>query len=84
MSTTYGYATKLFLESEFQPKGNKQTKNANSQQNLEDFWARTDSEIKSFKYYTKKDKIIFGQNCHQEDRSLPLKRPYSLSMLSLL
>ena len=46
MSTTYGYVTKLFLESEFQHKGNKQTKNANSQQNLEDFWARTDSENK--------------------------------------
>ena len=26
MSPTYGYVTKLFLESEFQHKGNKQTK----------------------------------------------------------
>ena len=27
MSPTYGYVTKLFLESEFQHKGNKQMKN---------------------------------------------------------
>ena len=34
---------KLFLESEFQHKGNKQTKKANSQQNLAFFSAETDS-----------------------------------------
>ena len=33
-----------FLESEFQYKGNKQTKNANSQQNLAVFLAATDSK----------------------------------------
>ena len=34
MSPTYGHVTKLFLESEFQHKGNIQTKkNANSLQN---------------------------------------------------
>ena len=36
---------KQFLELEFQHKGNKQTKNANSEQNLADFLAATDSEI---------------------------------------
>ena len=48
MTPTYGYVTKLFLESEFQHKGNKQTeKNANSQQNLAGFLAGTDSENKN-------------------------------------
>ena len=41
---TYGYVTKLFLESEFQQKGNKQT---NSQQNLAVFWVGTDLENKN-------------------------------------
>ena len=51
MSPTYGYVTKLFLELEFQHKGNKQMKNANSQQTLAVFLAETDSEyIKYFKY----------------------------------
>ena len=35
---------KLFLETESQHKGNKQTKNANSQQNHAIFSAATDSE----------------------------------------
>ena len=43
-SPIYGYVAKLFLESEFQHKRNKQTKNANSQQNLAVFSAVTDSE----------------------------------------
>ena len=30
--------------------------------------------IKLFKYYTKKDKTIFGQNCHHEGRNLPLRK----------
>ena len=47
MSPTYGSVTKLFLESEFQHKGNKQTKNAIIQQNLAVFLARTDSENKN-------------------------------------
>ena len=46
MSHTFGYVTKLFLESEFQHKGNKQKKNANCQQNLAVFLAGTDSENK--------------------------------------
>ena len=46
MSPTYRYVTKLFLESEFQHRGNKRTKNANSQQNLVVFLAGTDSENK--------------------------------------
>ena len=47
MSPTYGYVTELFLESEFQHKGKKQTTNANSQQNLAGFLAGTDSENKN-------------------------------------
>ena len=50
MSPTYGYVTKLFLEEEFQHKGDKQIKknkkNANSQQNIVIFLAATDSEKK--------------------------------------
>ena len=46
MLPTYGYVTELFLEWDFQHKGNKQTKNANSQQNLAVFLAGTDSENK--------------------------------------
>ena len=45
ISPTYGHMAKLFLESEFQCKGNKQTKKPNSQQNLAVFSAATDSEI---------------------------------------
>ena len=33
MSPTYGYVTKLFLESEFQHKGNKQMKNKQKNKN---------------------------------------------------
>ena len=46
ISPTYGHVTKLFLESEFQHKGNKQTKNMNSQQNLAVLLAGIDSENK--------------------------------------
>ena len=61
---TYGHVTKLFLELEFQHKGNKQTKKKlNSKQNLANFSAATDSECKNFlKYYTEKDKTKFGVN----------------------
>ena len=45
-SPTYGHVAKLFLEAEFQHKGNnKQTKKCNSQQNLVVFSTATDSEI---------------------------------------
>ena len=47
MLPTYGHVTKLFLESEFQYKGNTQTKkNVNSQQNPAVFLAGTGSENK--------------------------------------
>ena len=44
MSPIYRHETKLFLESEFQLKGNKQMENVNSQQNLAVFLGGTDSE----------------------------------------
>ena len=37
-SPTYGHVTELFLESEFQHKGSKQTKNANSSKILRFSW----------------------------------------------
>ena len=43
--TTFGHVAKLYFVSEFQYKGNKQTKkNANFQQNFAVFSAATDSE----------------------------------------
>ena len=57
-SPTYGHVTKLFLESEFQHKGNKQTKkNANSQPNLAFSSAATDSDHRIIQILHKK-----GQN----------------------
>ena len=44
MSPTYGCVTKLCLESESNTKEINKQKIANSQQNLEGFLARTDSE----------------------------------------
>ena len=73
MSPTYGYVTKLFLESEFQHKGINKQKNSDSQQNLAVFLTGTDSDTKLFRYYTKRTKEIFGQNCHHKDRNVPLK-----------
>ena len=55
ISPTYGYVTKLFLESEFQHKGNKQTKKSKFSAG---FFAETDSENKII-YYTEKDKNIW-------------------------
>ena len=43
-SPIYGHVAELFLESEFQHKGNKQTKNAHSQQNLAVSSTATDLE----------------------------------------
>ena len=60
MSPIYGHVSKLFSESEFQDKGNKQTKKKNPQ-NLTVFLARTDSENKIILYYTGKGEN--GQNC---------------------
>ena len=51
MSPTYGHVTKLFLESEFQYKGKKQTKNLNS---LWFSWEEQIQKIKLFKYNTEK------------------------------
>ena len=45
-SFTYGHVTKLFLNSEFQHKGNKQMKNVNFKQNLAVFSTTTDLENK--------------------------------------
>ena len=45
-SPTYGHVTKLFLESEFQHKANKQMENVNSKQDIAVFSAATDSEHK--------------------------------------
>ena len=57
MSPTYGYVTKLFLESEFQHKGNKQTKKTQIlSKSLRVSWQEQIQEIKIFKYYTEKDK----------------------------
>ena len=72
MSPTYGHVTKLFLEFEFQNKGNKQTnkkkkkrkENAISQQNFAVFLAGIDSRNKIIKMLHRKgqknvfDKIV--------------------------
>ena len=54
--------TKLFLEPEFQHKGNKQTKNAYSQQNHSVFLAATDSETKIVRILHRKGQIKNQQN----------------------
>ena len=56
-SPTNGHVTKLFLESEFQHKGNKHTKNTNSQQNLVVFSAATDSENNIIQLLQRKGQI---------------------------
>ena len=57
MSPIYGYVTKLFLESGFHHKGNKQTKKWETQQNILRFsWQEQIQKIKLFNYYTEKDK----------------------------
>ena len=74
MSPTYGHVTELFLESEFQRKGNEQTENANSQHNIAVFSAAIGSENEIIQILHKKeDKSKIGQNCHRQDRYLPLK-----------
>ena len=47
MSPIYGYVTKLFLESEFQHKENKQKKKRKFSAKLAVFLAGTDSENKN-------------------------------------
>ena len=57
MSPTYGYVTKLFLELEFQHKGNKQTKKTLILSKILQFsWQEQIQKMKIFKYYTEKDK----------------------------
>ena len=64
MSPTYRDVTKLFLESEFQHKGNKR-KDVNSQQNLAGFLRRNRFRKSEYLNTTQKRiKKIFGQNCH--------------------
>ena len=58
MSPTYGHVTKLFLESEFQHKGNKKNdKTQISSKILQFSWQLQIQKIKLFKCYTKKYKI---------------------------
>ena len=60
MSPTYRYVTKLVLESEFQHKGNKQTKKKTQilSEIFQFSWQEQIQKIKLFKYYTEKDKNI--------------------------
>ena len=64
-SPTYGHVTKLFLELEFQHKGNKQTKTRLIVSKLLRFsrqeWIQ---KIKLFKCYTEMAKIKIAQICH--------------------
>ena len=60
MSPSYGYVTKLSLESEFQYKGNKQMKKTRILSKILQFsWQEQIQKIKLFKYYTEKDKKLF-------------------------
>ena len=64
MSPTYGHVTKLFLESEFQHEGNKQTKKREFSAKSCSFLGRKKIqiiklEIKLFIFYTEKDKNKF-------------------------
>ena len=62
MTPTYGYVTKLFLESEFQGKGNKQTKKPRILSKiLWVSWQEQIQKIKLFNYYTEKDKKCFDK-----------------------
>ena len=64
MSPTYRHVTKPFLESEFQHKGNKQTKKREFFSKILRFsWQEQIQKLKLFKYYTEKDAKINGQNC---------------------
>ena len=57
MPPTYGYMTKLFLESEFLRKVNQQTKKTQVLSKiLLVFWQEQIQKIQIFKYYTEKDK----------------------------
>ena len=58
-STFFKEISKFQLKSEFQHKGNKQTKKLNSHQNLAFSWQEQIQKIKLFKYYTKRTKNIY-------------------------
>ena len=62
MSPTNGHVTKLFLESEFQQKGNKQMIKREFSANLAVSGQEQIQKIKLFEYFTEKDKNKFGQN----------------------
>ena len=65
---------KQFLELEFQHKGNKQTKNANSEQNLAVFLAAPDSENIIFQILHRKGQIKnLDRNVIVRTGNLPLK-----------
>ena len=55
---TYGHVTELFLESEFQHKGNKQMKNANSKPNIAVFSEAIDSQNKIIQILHRKGQKI--------------------------
>ena len=71
MSPTYGHVTKLFLESEFQHKGNKQKKKKHSKI-LQFSGLEQIQKIKVFKYYTEKDKNILDKIVIIRAGDLPL------------
>ena len=62
MSPTYWHVAKLFLESEFQNRGNEKMQILS--QILRYSWQKPILNVKLFKYYTEKDRNKFGQNCH--------------------
>ena len=64
MTSDVTHPTKLFLESEFQHKGNKQTKKCEFSADPCGFLDRKGSETKIIKYYTEEDKNKIGKNCH--------------------
>ena len=58
MSPTHGHVTDLFLELEFQHKGNKNIINVNSQQNIAVFSIAIDSENKIIQLLHRKGQKI--------------------------
>ena len=65
MLPTYGHVTKLFLESEFQHKGNKQTKKRKFSAKSCSFLGRNRFRKQNYLNTTqKRTKKKFGQHCH--------------------
>ena len=77
MSPIYGYVTKLFLESEFQHIGNKQTKKTRILSKILWFsWQEQIQKIKLFNCFTEKDKkyldkiVIIRTGIYQEQKHI--------------